>query len=97
MYEEKMSGLIRGKVQYLMGLWEKLSVELDSLSPLNILKKGYTLCWKDGSQDLIRKIDEVTEKDKVAVSFLKGEMSCIVQTVDRDKKIKSRLAEHKER
>jgi exodeoxyribonuclease VII large subunit len=91
LYEEKMSGLIRGTIQNLKALWDKLSVELDSLSPLNILKKGYTLCWKDGSQDLIRQIDEVSEKEKIAVSFLKGELNCIVQTVDPSKKIESRF------
>jgi exodeoxyribonuclease VII large subunit len=93
LYEEKMSGLIRGRIQNLKGLWEKLSVELDSLSPLNILKKGYTLCWKDGSQDLIRKVDEVSEKEKIAVSFLKGELGCLVQTVNPNKKIESRFEE----
>jgi exodeoxyribonuclease VII large subunit len=91
LYEEKVSGLIRGKLQNLKGLWEKLSVELDSLSPLNVLKKGYTLCWKDGSQDLIRKVEEVSEKDEVTVSFLKGEFGCIVQTVDRNRNIESRF------
>jgi exodeoxyribonuclease VII large subunit len=95
LYEEKMSGLIRGTIQNLKALWEKLSVELDSLSPLNILKKGYTLCWKEGSQELIRRIDDVSAEEKIAVSFLKGELGCIVQTVNRDKKIQSRLAEEK--
>jgi exodeoxyribonuclease VII large subunit len=93
--EEKMSGVIRRKIQILKGLWEKLSVELDSLSPLNVLKKGYALCWKDKSQDLIRNADEVVEMDKVAVSFLKGELSCVVQTVDRTKKIERRLTQNK--
>jgi exodeoxyribonuclease VII large subunit len=91
LYEEKMAGLIQGAIQNLMGLWEKLSVELDSSSPLNILKKGYTLCWKEGSQDLIRKVDEVSVKDKIAISFLKGELSCFVQTVNPNKKIESRF------
>jgi exodeoxyribonuclease VII large subunit len=95
--EEKMSGLIRRKIQNLKGLWEKLSVEMDSLSPLNILKKGYTLCWKDKNQGLIRKVDEVMESDKIAVSFLKGELSCIVRAVDRRKKIESRLSKNKKR
>jgi exodeoxyribonuclease VII large subunit len=93
LYEEKMVGSIRQAIQNFKGLWERLSVELDGLSPLNILKKGYTLCWKDGNQELIRKADEVTEEDKIAVSFLKGELSCIVQTVDPNKKIESRFEE----
>ena len=94
LYEEKMSSLIRRKIQILKGLWEKLSVELDSLSPLNILKKGYTLCWREKSQDLIRKVDDVSEQDKIEVSFLEGELGCIVQTVDRTKKIESRITQH---
>ena len=93
--EEKMSGMIREKIQNMKGAWEKLSVGLDSLSPLNILKKGYTLCWKDGNQDLIRKVDEVAAKDKIAVSFLKGELSCTVQAVDRNKRIESHLSQNK--
>jgi exodeoxyribonuclease VII large subunit len=91
LYEQKMAGSIHGAIQNFKGLWEKLSIELDSLSPLNILKKGYTLCWKEESQDLIRKVGEVSVKEQIAVSFLKGELSCIVQAVNPNKKIESRF------
>jgi len=97
LYEEKISGAIRGTIQNLKAVWEKMTATLDSLSPLGILKKGYTLCWKDESPELIHNVDGVAAKDKVAVSFLKGEINCIVQTVDPEKTIESRLTQQKKR
>jgi len=31
--------------------WERLASSLSNLSPLNILKKGYTICWKGKRSD----------------------------------------------
>lgn len=89
--EEKMSNTLRGMLQGFLGKWERLSAELNSLSPLNILKKGYALCWKDGGKSLIRKIEEVAERDEVNVSFYKGEFNCVVKKIDRKKLIESRV------
>lgn len=91
--EEKTIGLIKSLIQNWKALWERLSVELDSLSPLNVLKKGYTLCWKDGGQILVRTIDDVKEEDEMCVTFSKGEFSCLVQGVDREKPIESRFVD----
>jgi exodeoxyribonuclease VII large subunit len=91
--EEKIAGLIKSMIQNRKALWERLSVELDSLSPLNILKKGYTLCWKDGGRVLVRAIDEVKGKDEISVTFAKGEFSAVVQSVDREKSVESRYSE----
>ncbi len=96
LYEEKLSGKIQRKLQDLKGLWEKLSVKLDSLSPLNVLKKGYTLCWKDGGDVLIQKIDKVSMEDRVTVSFFRGEFDCIVQKVNKNKRLESRFTSLKE-
>jgi len=87
--EEKMSNAMNGILQDLNGKWEKLSVGLNNLSPLNILKKGYTLCWKDRGERLMRRIEEVTEKDEVTVSFYKGEFTCSVKKIDGSKSIES--------
>ncbi len=89
--EEKMNGALRGRLQNLSGTWECLVAQLHNLSPLNILKKGYTLCWRDGSQRIIRGIEEVKKKEEVTVSFYKGEFICLVKDVDRAKRIESRL------
>jgi exodeoxyribonuclease VII large subunit len=89
--EEKLRSTLRGRLQQLHAGWERFSVQLHSLSPLNILKKGYTLCWKDSGQSLIRRIDDVPEEEEVTVSFNKGEFSCLVQKIDRSKLIESRL------
>jgi exodeoxyribonuclease VII large subunit len=89
--EEKLRSTLRERLQQLQASWERFSVQLHSLSPLNILKKGYTLCWKDSGQSLIRRIEDVPKEEEVTVSFNKGEFSCLVQKIDRSKLIESRL------
>jgi exodeoxyribonuclease VII large subunit len=93
--EEKLRSTLRGRLQQLQASWERFSVLLHSLSPLNILKKGYTLCWKDSGQSLIRRIDDVPKEEEVTVSFYKGEFSCLVQKIDRTKLIESKLKKEK--
>jgi exodeoxyribonuclease VII large subunit len=71
--------------------WERLSASLHALSPLNVLKKGYTLCWTEGGLRLARKIDEIGEQDAVIVSFYKGEFRARVESVDRKRLLESRF------
>ncbi len=89
--EEKMRGTLKRMLQHFQAQWERLSAQLHNLSPLNILKKGYALCWRDGGQYLIRKIDEVKKEEELTVSFYKGEFDCLVKKIDRAKLIESRL------
>jgi exodeoxyribonuclease VII large subunit len=89
--QEKIGSSLRRTLQLRMSRWERLSVQLHNLSPLNILKKGYTLCWRDGGKTLVRRIEDVAEEDKLTVSFFKGEFSCLVKDVDKAKPIQSRV------
>jgi exodeoxyribonuclease VII large subunit len=93
--EEKMRNILRRMLQHFQAKWEKLSSELHNLSPLNILKKGYALCWREASQHLIRKIEEVEKDKEVTVSFYKGEFTCLVKKINRAKLIKSRVLKEK--
>jgi exodeoxyribonuclease VII large subunit len=86
-----MSASVKRLLQELNGKWERFSVELDNLSPLNILKKGYTLCWKNAKPELIQKIGDVDEGDKVTVSFFKGEFSAQVKRIDKNRPVVSRI------
>lgn len=95
LFHEKISNSLKSRLHDLQGKWERLSSELHNLSPLNILKKGYTLCWKDDGLRLIRKIEEVEKDKKVFVSFYKGEFACLVKNVDREKLIESRVLKEK--
>ncbi len=90
--EERMRGTLRGMLQHFEAQWEKFSAQLHNLSPLNILKQGYALCWRDSGQFLIRRIDEVKKEEEVTVSFYKGEFNCLVKEIDRAKLIESRVS-----
>lgn len=89
--EERMSSILRGEIQVLKGKWERLCAEMHNLSPLNILKKGYTLCWKERGKKLVRRIEEVKKGEDMTVSFYRGEFSCKVETVDKTKAIRKRI------
>jgi exodeoxyribonuclease VII large subunit len=94
--QEKMSSAVKRLLQELHGKWERFSAELDNLSPLNILKKGYTLCWKNAELKLIQKVGDVDEGEEVTVSFFKGEFTAQVRRVDQNRPIVSRLQKKEE-
>ncbi len=88
--QERICGSFRRGLREQTAKWEKLSAELHSQSPLNILKKGYTLCWKDGGTRPVAQIEDVQKDEDMVVSFYKGEFLCRVKDVDRNLPIESR-------
>ena len=92
--DEKMTAAVRSYLQNLTARWDRLSLELHNLSPLNVLKKGYTLCWKDDLR-LIRRVEDVDPAKEVTVSFYKGAFTCRVSGIDREARLEDRLAKEK--
>jgi exodeoxyribonuclease VII large subunit len=92
--EEKMTAAVRTLLQTLTARWDRLSLELHNLSPLNVLKKGYTLCWKDDLR-LIRRVEDVDPAKEVTVSFYKGAFTCRVSGIDRETRLEDRLTKEK--
>ncbi len=91
LFSERLANLFAGRLKDHQAAWERLSSALHTLSPLNVLKKGYALCWKDGGLRLVRKIDEIEENDEVIVTFYKGEFQANVRSVDRKRLLESRF------
>jgi len=92
--QTRMANSIRSLLQGLLARWETLSLGLHNASPLNILKKGYTLCWK-GDLQLIRRIEDVERDQDLTVSFYKGDFTCRVKNIDRETLLAQRLAKEK--
>jgi exodeoxyribonuclease VII large subunit len=92
--EEKIGSAMKSLLRELQVRWETLGLKLHSFSPLTILQKGYTLCWRDNLQ-LIRRIEDI-EKDKdITVSFYRGEFTCRVKDIDRAILLEERLTKEK--
>jgi exodeoxyribonuclease VII large subunit len=89
--EERIRNRTREKIAALRGRWEILSSQLHALSPLNILKKGYSLCWKEEGFRLVRAPREVAQGERVIVSFARGEITCEVRDIDEARTPESRL------
>jgi exodeoxyribonuclease VII large subunit len=93
-FQTKLVSGIHNLLQGRLAQWEKLSLRLHNASPLNILKKGYTLCWK-GDLQLIRRIEDVERDQDLTVSFYKGDFTCRVQNIDRETLLAQRLAKER--
>ena len=95
LFEEKLGNSLKGALRDLLARWEKFSVQLHNLSPLNILEKGYALVWKEGGLHPVQSIEEVRRDQELTVSFHRGEFRCEVRDVDRRRRIESRVLKEK--
>ncbi len=88
---QTMCHLLQIRLSELNGVWKRLASSLNNLSPLNIIKKGYTICWKAGGLLPVQKASEVEPGEEVIVSFYRGELNCRVNRVDPSIKIESKF------
>jgi exodeoxyribonuclease VII large subunit len=58
--------------------------KLQSLSPLGILARGYSICCTLPERRIIRAADEVSVGGQVAVRLDRGELGCVVQSIRRE-------------
>jgi len=80
-YQQRLDELIRNmelQFKFLMDLKKNtltsLQKHLSSLSPESILKRGYTLCYNDKNEILIKQAIDVEPNEKIIVQFYQGQL-----------------------
>ncbi len=59
------------------------AAELDALSPLKVLGRGYAVCYTADGANVVRSAAEVGVGDRVGVRVGSGRLGCIVEEVER--------------
>ncbi len=59
-----------------------LVVQLDALSPLGILSRGYALAWKLPGETLVRDAKELTAQDELRLRFGRGKVRAVVTAIE---------------
>ena len=57
----------------------ELVAQLNTLSPLAVLGRGYAVCWNESRTSIIRSAGATTPGDTVRVTLADGELACRVE------------------
>ncbi len=77
--EDSIYKILKDKKNKYISLVEKLN----ALSPLNILKRGYTMTMDKDKINLVTKANDISSDDKIYLLFEDGEALCTVNEVMR--------------
>ena len=62
-----------------------LVAQLDALSPLAILSRGYAVAWKQPGEELVRDARQLKPKDKLKLQFGRGGARAVVERIDQER------------
>jgi exodeoxyribonuclease VII large subunit len=77
--EHRMRTLVTHRRHSAVHRAARLAAQLDALSPLAVLGRGYALCWNDARTGIIRSSASVSPGDRVRVTLAAGELGCRVE------------------
>ncbi len=73
----KMKSAVQRIVERNKSHWQNLTGKLDSLSPLKVVERGYSIVTKDNK--LIKSSEQVAAKDMLQIQFAEGKISVRVE------------------
>ncbi|MBN1621328.1 MAG: exodeoxyribonuclease VII large subunit [Endomicrobiales bacterium] len=76
-----LSSNLRQLVENKDMLFSQLGEKLNLLSPLNILSRGYSICWKQPDNEILKDVKDIKTNDKIKIRLHKGELTAKVSEV----------------
>ena len=58
--------------------WLRLTGQLDALSPLKVMQRGYALVYRYNEQQLIKTVEDVQPGDLLRIRLADGKLNCQV-------------------
>lgn len=77
-YHRRLKWALSGKVEGLQSELATLIAKLDSLSPLKVLERGYSITYKQPDNIVIKNSAEISRGDSVLIRFKTGKAICTV-------------------
>jgi len=81
---EKFKTLLQWKLERYSGALEKSVAQLDAASPLNILKRGYSITRTWPEEEIVRNASSLTPHQTLNVKLYQGEIFCQVAKIKKD-------------
>jgi exodeoxyribonuclease VII large subunit len=87
----RLQNLMQNKLDRNKELIVKCSTNLESLSPLSILSRGYSIAFYGGTQNIVSDNSQVEKGQNIDIMVKNGLINCIVENVSgEDKSLEKR-------
>lgn len=80
--QDRLLHSIQSALQRMQARFRTLAAQLDALSPLAILSRGYALAWRLPDRTLVRRADQLQVKQEIYVRFGAGAARAAVTTIE---------------
>jgi exodeoxyribonuclease VII large subunit len=79
----RLEGVVAGRLQAGRERSHRLAAQLEALSPLAVLGRGYSICRRWPNLEVVRDAAKVEEGDEVSIRLHRGELRCRVADSSR--------------